>query len=86
MYPFGRTEMKTCAFAPAVAFRVYARTRAVDVLVCFQCDELAVAYVGGKREMLVGDFDPARAAFVRLAKSVLADVPEVAQLSEVHAN
>jgi hypothetical protein len=86
MYPFGRTEMKTCAFAPAVAFRVYARTRAVDVLVCFQCDALAVAYVGGKREMLVGDFDPARAAFVRLAKSVLADVPEVAQLSEVHAN
>ena len=83
LYPFGRSEMKACAFAPGVAFRVWARTRAVDVLVSFGCDEIAVAYVGGKREMLVGDVDPARAAFVRLAKSVLADVPEVATLSEV---
>jgi hypothetical protein len=85
MYPFGRSEMKACAFAPGVAFRVWARTRAVDVLVSFGCDEIAVAYVGGKREMLVGDIDPARAAFVRLAKSVLADVPEVATLAEVRA-
>jgi hypothetical protein len=83
LYPFGRTEMKACAFAPGVAFRVWARTRAVDVLVSFACDEIAVAYVGGKREMLVGDIDPARAAFVRLAKSALADVPEMATLSEV---
>jgi hypothetical protein len=83
LYPFGRTEMKACAFTPGVAFRVWARTRAVDVLVSFACDEIAVAYVGGKREMLVGDIDPARAAFVRLAKSALADVPEVATLSEV---
>jgi hypothetical protein len=85
MYPFGRSVMKACAFAPGVAFRVWARTRSVDVLLCFPCDEIAVAYVGGKREMLVGDIDPARAAFVRLAKSVLADVPEVAKLSEVRA-
>ena len=83
LYPFGRTEMKACAFVPGVAFRVWARTRAVDVLVSFACDEIAVAYVGGKREMLVGDIDPARAAFVRLAKSALADVPEVTTLSEV---
>jgi len=75
--------MKSCVFSPRVAFRVWARTRAVDVLVSFACDEIAVAYVGGKREMLVGDIDPARAAFVRLAKSALADVPEVATLSEV---
>jgi hypothetical protein len=85
MYPFGRSEMKACAFAPGVAFRVWARTRAVDVLVSFDCDEIAVAYVGGKREMLAGDIDPARAAFVRLAKAALADVPEVANLSEVRA-
>jgi hypothetical protein len=86
MYPFGRSIMKGCVFAPGVAFRVWARTRAVDVLLCFQCDEIAVAYVGGKREMLAGDIDPARPAFVRLAKSVLADVPEVARLSEARPN
>jgi len=54
LYPFGRSEMKACTFAPGVAFRVWARTRAVDVLVSFACDEIAVAYVGGRREMLVG--------------------------------
>ena len=82
-YPFGRSVMKACAFAPGVAFRVWARTRAVDVLVCFQCDEIAVALTAGRREMLVGDIDPARAAFVRLAKEALSDVPEIAKLSDV---
>jgi hypothetical protein len=82
MYPFGRTVMKSCAFAPTVAFRMWARSRAVDVLLSFPCDEIAVAYVNGKRELLAGDIDPARAAFVRLAKSVLADVPEIAQLAD----
>jgi hypothetical protein len=86
MYPFGRSVMKACAFFPGVAFRVWARTRAVDVLVCLQCDEIAVAYVGGKREMMAGDIDPARAAFVRLVKSVLGDDPEIAKLSEVRPN
>lgn len=86
MYPFGRTIMKSCVFSPGVAFRVWARTRAVDVLVCLQCDEIAVAYVGGKREMTAGDTDPARAAFVRLVKSALGDDPEIAKLSEVRPN
>ena len=36
--------------------------------------------------MLAGDIDPARAAFVRLVKSVLGDDPEVAKLSEVRPN
>jgi len=86
MYPFGRSVMKACTFAPGVAFRVWARTRAVDVLLSFRCDEIAVAYVNGKREPLAGDIDPARAAFVQLVKSVLGDDPEIAKLSEVRSN
>jgi hypothetical protein len=86
MYPFGRSVMKACTFAPGVAFRVWARTRAVDVLISFRCDEIAVAYVNGKREPLAGDIDPARAAFVQLVKSVLGDAPEIATLSEVRSN
>jgi len=82
MYPFGRSVMKPCIFAPDVAFRMWSRTRAVDVLLSFRCDEIAVAYVNGKRELLAGDIDPARAAFVQLAKSVLADVPEIAKLAD----
>jgi hypothetical protein len=54
MYPFGRSVMKACTFAPGVAFRLWSRTRAVDVLVSFRCDEIAVAYVNGKREPLAG--------------------------------
>ncbi|HEY7371419.1 MAG TPA: hypothetical protein VIF57_04515 [Polyangia bacterium] len=82
MYPFGRSVMKACTFAPDVAFRLWARTRAVDVLLSFRCDEIAVAYVNGKREPLAGDIDPVRAAFLQLAKSVLGDVPESAKLPE----
>ena len=82
MYPFGRSVMKSCTFAPGVAFRMWARTRAVDVLLSFRCDEIAVAYVNGKRELLAGDIDPARTAFVQLAKSVLGDVPEIATLPD----
>jgi hypothetical protein len=33
--------------------------------------------------MTAGDVDPARAAFVRLVKSVLGDDPEIAKISEV---
>jgi hypothetical protein len=47
---------------------------------------LESAYVGGKRQMTVGDIDPARAAFVRAVKSVLGDEPEIAKLSEVRPN
>jgi hypothetical protein len=82
MYPFDRSVMKACTFAPGVAFRLWARTRAVDVLLSFRCDEIAVAYVNGKREMLAGDIDPARAAFVQLVKSVLGEVPEIAERHE----
>jgi hypothetical protein len=82
MYPFGRSIMKACTFSPGVAFRLWARTRAVDVLLSFRCDEIAVAYVNGKREPLAGDIDPARAAFVQLVKSVLGEVPEIAKLPE----
>jgi len=79
--PFGRSIVKGCALAPLVAFRVWAKGSAVDVLLCFNCDQVGVADVGGTRDIAVGDIDPVRPAFVRLVKSVLADVPEVAKLS-----
>src|SRR5262245_63352093 len=78
--PFGRDVVKGCAFSPGVAFRVSAQAGAVDVLLCFNCDQVAVFPAGGKVDVLPGDIDPARAGFVRLAKAALGDVPEVAKL------
>ena len=83
MTPFGRHIIKGCAFSPGVAFRVWARKQAVDVLLCFTCDQVGVFSVADKPDMAAGDIDPARLAFVRLAKDVLGDVPEIAKLTEV---
>ena len=75
--------IKGCAFSPGVAFRVWARKHAVDVLLCFHCDQLAVVSVDGRGDMITRDIDPSRAAFVRLVKSVLGSDPEVAKFSEL---
>jgi hypothetical protein len=81
-----RNVIKGCAFSPGVAFRVWARKQALDVLLCFHCDQIAVALVGENEERYAGDLDPSRAAFVRMVKSVLGDDPEIAKLSEVRPN
>jgi len=86
MFPFGRSIAKGCILRPGVAFRVWARKQAVDVLLCFHCDQVAIAPADGSKQMLSGDIDPARAAFVRLAKQALPDIPEIAKLSEVRPN
>jgi len=78
----GPDIVKGCAFSPGVAFRVSAQTGKVDVLLCFNCDQVAVFPVGKPVDVDPVDIDPARARFVRLAKAALGDVPEVAKLSE----
>src|SRR4051812_41937663 len=47
---YNQSVIKGCAFSPGVAFRVWARKRAVDVLLCFHCDQMAVGSVGGSEE------------------------------------
>lgn len=61
-----------CMFEPGIAFRFSRGTAAVDVLVCFKCEELAFQVVGA-RESLSGRmlFEPVRetlAQFVREAR------------------
>jgi hypothetical protein len=80
--PFGGAIIKGCIFSPGVAFRVWARKTAIDILLCFNCDQVSVTRFGGSGRRAGGDIDPARASFVRLAKSVLDDVPEVMRLPE----
>ena len=70
-WPFGRKILKGCVLSPIVALRVAAKRGSVDVLLCFNCDQIGVANVRGTPHLTSGDIDPARPAFLRLLKSVL---------------
>jgi hypothetical protein len=64
---------------PAVAFRVWAAQKSVDVLVCFRCDQLLIgpSIATLTSDALLADFDPARAALVSLAHEALPGVPRI---------
>src|SRR5262249_46229630 len=42
MLPFGTQVIKGCLPSPGVAFRLWAGARSVDVLLCFDCDQVLV--------------------------------------------
>src|SRR4051812_7409490 len=57
-WPFGRKIMKGCVLSPVVALRVSAKRGAVDVLLCFNCDQIGVANARGAPHLTSGDIDP----------------------------
>ena len=82
--PFGHRTVKSCALWPGVGYRLWSGPRSIDLMFCFLCDQVEVipdptSYAG----WAAGDIDPARAAFVALAKEALPGVPEIAALSAV---
>jgi hypothetical protein len=76
---------KTCAFEPGVAFRVWRGGGAVEVLVCFKCDDLWPHVVGepGTLQHEWLEFDAARPALVALAKEAFPDDPTIQALPAV---
>ena len=77
---------KKCAFEPGVAFRVWDGDRALEVLVCFKCDDLW-PHVMGETGTLYEEalaFDPVRAELVALAKEAFPDDPKIQALTAVH--
>lgn len=76
--PFNAKVIKGCIPAPGVVFRVWAGRRSVDVLLCFQCDQV---FIGKSRSdpgrPASGDIDPSRAAFVTLAQEALEEVAAI---------
>ena len=78
-----------CAFEPGVAFRVWSGPKSVDVIICFHCNQLGVVEndpkvsvrsIGGRlndRMNVLGDFNPARAQLLALAKQAFASVEAV---------
>lgn len=81
-----------CDIEPGVAFRVWRGKQFGDVIVCFECDQLAVLEnnpkipentIGGwltGRFVVAGGFNPIRPQLLALAKEALPDSPEVQKL------
>ena len=83
-YVFG--SAKGCKFTPGIGFRVWnGDTAAVEVVICFDCDELIVHAPKASDGSIRGameDFDPARPALVRLAKEAFPEDKEIQALKE----
>jgi hypothetical protein len=80
-YDFG--SAKRCLFSPGVGYRVWKGKRAVDVLLCFSCNELRVvgpAADGSVREA-TEDFDRVRERLVKLAKRSFPEDAEIQGLT-----
>jgi hypothetical protein len=80
--PFGNRIYKSCLLSPAVGYRIWSGPRSVDLLFCFQCDQVEIVRDLGPRGQTAADIDNGRPTFVRLAKEALPDVAEIATLSE----
>jgi hypothetical protein len=84
--PFGHEVIKGCAFAPGVAYRVFASDAEVDVVVCLHCDQVSVVTRAPRSKRLreaFGDVDGAHGRLTALAKEALGGVPEIAAISNL---
>ncbi len=78
-------NQKKCGLEPGVAYRLWSGDRAVEVLVCFNCDVLWPHVVGSQAAAPHHewqDFDPARAELLALTKEAFPDDAEVQGLPE----
>ena len=76
---------KGCIFSPGVVFRLKASGETLDVILCYQCDELEILVSDsqGKAIRKTGeDFDRARPALVRLAKVAFPGDPDIQALKD----
>ena len=65
---FDDTKIKLCEFNPGLAFRFYKGKEKLDILVCFQCDE--IKFYHNEKVLGQADIDPARKALVTLSKEL----------------
>jgi hypothetical protein len=78
-------EMK-CGIQPGVAFRVWRGDQCVEVLVCFQCNVLAMHLGSGDwgwTSDMLRDFTGGRARLLALCKEALPDDPVIQRLPDV---
>ena len=76
---------KKCGLQPGVAFRLWSGDKAVDLLVCFNCDVLWPHVMGDNADAPWHewqDFDAVRADLAALARQALPDDQEIQKLAE----
>jgi hypothetical protein len=66
---------KPCVFEPGISFRFWKGTAAIDVFLCFQCDDLAFQPVGSPGALGGGklSFDPSRTELALLVREARPD-------------
>jgi hypothetical protein len=69
---------KGCAFKPGVLVRAWDDPDAVDVVLCFECNDLVVYRAG--RPVGESDFAPGRKSLVAAVKAALPDDPAIRSL------
>lgn len=72
-----------CAFRPGVAYRCGSGKDALDLLVCFACDEVAVVPLGGQQVAIYHMPQPSRDVLLGVAKQLLPDDEAIQELPKV---
>jgi hypothetical protein len=72
-----------CAFRPGVAYRCGAGEDAIDLLVCFACDEVAVVPLGGQQVAIYHMPQSSRDVLLGVAKQLLPDDEAIQELPKV---
>jgi hypothetical protein len=71
---------KGCKFDPGVGLRFWKGKESADVVVCYRCNELKVTAPDPEKQGVkspYADFDPGRAAFVKLAQEAFPDDKDI---------
>jgi hypothetical protein len=76
---------KKCGFRPGVAFRLGSGDDAIDLLVCFSCNEVAAVPHGRSAVMAVGFPQATRDVLLPLAKALFADDEAIQALPKVRS-
>lgn len=74
---------KKCGLSPGVAFRVWHGEKALEVVICFKCEDLKIHHIGTVDDRSLNDlldFESERADLLSLAKEALPNDPDIQAL------
>ena len=81
--------ISTCAFRPGVGFRVFKGQEAVEILLCFNCNEMRILSKdaeGNVTHRAIGEFKPMRLVLLQLCKEGFPADSEIQELRDVRGS